>query len=100
MVLEPLGSRVAALLVLGKLPQQGSCRGRGGRPGKGLAGGARLALLLFVFLAWHCSGYLVALLPSSTPLSVAAGAAPTARTQVKGYKIGPPPTRLCTAIML
>ena len=94
MVLELLGSRVAALLVLGKLPRQGSCRGCGGRPGKGLAGGAHLALLLFVFLAWRCSGCLVALLPSSAPLGVAAGAAPTARAQVKGYKIGP--LLLCT----
>ena len=40
----------AASLVLGKLPWQGSCRGRGGCPGKGLAGGVRLALLLFVSL--------------------------------------------------
>src|SRR6266496_2682074 len=56
---ELSGSRVAALLVLGKLPRQGSCRGCGGRPGKGLAGGVYLALLPFVFLARHCSGRLV-----------------------------------------
>ena len=93
-VSELSGSRVAALLALGKLPWQGSCRGCGGRPGKGLAEGVHLALLLFVFLAWRCSGCLVALLPSSAPLGVAAGAAPTARTQVKGYKIGP--LLLCT----
>ena len=37
-------------MVLGKLPRQGSCRGRGGRSGKGLAGGVHLALLLFVSL--------------------------------------------------
>ena len=86
MASELLGSRVAALLVLGKLPRQGSCRGCGGRPGKGLAGGVHLALLLFVFLAWRCSGCLVSLLPSSVPLSVAGDAAPTARAQVKGYK--------------
>ena len=36
-----------ALLASGKLPRQGSCRGRGGRPGKGLAEGVHLALLLF-----------------------------------------------------
>ena len=63
MVSELLGSRVAALLVLGKLPRQGSCRGCGGRPGKGLAGGVHLTPLLFVFLAWRCSGRLVPLRP-------------------------------------
>ena len=94
MVLELLGSWGAALLVSGKLPQQGHCRGCGGRPGKGLAGGVHLAPLLFMFLAWHCSGCLVALLAFSTLLGVAAGAAPTARAQVKGYKIGP--LLLCT----
>ena len=36
-----------ALLVLGKLPWRGSRRGRGGRPGKGLARGVHLAPLLF-----------------------------------------------------
>ena len=35
------------------------------------------------------SGSLATLLPSSAPLSVAVGAALTARAQVKGYKIGP-----------
>ena len=39
-------------------------------------------------------GGLVASLPSSAPLGVAVGAAPTARAQVKGYKIGP--LLLCT----
>ena len=39
-----------ALLVLGNLPRQGSCRGRGGRPGKGLPGGVHLVPLLFVSL--------------------------------------------------
>ena len=38
-VSELLGSRVAALLVLGKLRRQGSCRGVVVVPGKGLAGG-------------------------------------------------------------
>ena len=32
---------------LGRLPRQGSCRGRGARPDKDLAGGVHLALLLF-----------------------------------------------------
>ena len=63
MASELLGSRVAALLALGKLPRQGSCRGCGGLPGKGLVGGVHLTLLLFVFLAWRCSGRLVPLLP-------------------------------------
>ena len=50
MVSELSGPRVATPLVLGKLPRQGSCRGREGRPGKGLAGGVHLALLLFMLL--------------------------------------------------
>src|SRR5215216_670071 len=57
--LELSGSRVAALLALGKLPRQGSCQGCGGCPGKGLAGGVYLALLPFVFPARRCSGRLV-----------------------------------------
>ena len=40
MVSELSGSRVAALLVLGKSPRQDSCRGFVGRPGKGVAGGS------------------------------------------------------------
>ena len=78
------------LPVLGKLPRQDSCRGRGGHPGKGLAGGVHLAPLLFVslVLALPClSRALVSLrLPSSALLSVAAGAALTARALVKGSK--------------
>ena len=42
MVLEPLAQGWRALQALGKLPWQGSCRARGGRPGKGLAGGVHL----------------------------------------------------------
>jgi hypothetical protein len=42
---------VAALLVLGKSPRQGSCRGSVGRPDKGFAGGIHLAPLLFMLLA-------------------------------------------------
>ena len=79
-----------ALLVLGQLPQQGSCRGRRGRPGKGFVGGVHLAPLLFVslVLALPCfSRASVSLrLPSSALLSVASGAALTARAQVKGSK--------------
>ena len=83
------------LLALGKLPWQGSCQGRGGRPGKGLAGGVHLALLLFVSLVlplpWSfcalpslfCSAILVLLLPPFALLSVAAGVALTARAQVE-----------------
>ena len=41
-----------ALLVLGKLPRQGSCRGRGGRPGKGLAGGSPSPSCSLVFLVY------------------------------------------------
>ena len=40
MVSELSGSRVAALLVLGKSPRQGSCRGHVGRPSKGVAEGS------------------------------------------------------------
>ena len=89
-LLEFLDRRVAASLVLGKLPRQGSCRGREGHPSKGLARGVHLAPLLFVFLilALPCSSCAsVSLrLPSSALLSVAAGAALTARAQVKGSK--------------
>src|SRR3990170_3869771 len=46
-VWNPWAQGWLAPLVLGKLPRQGSCRGRGGRPGKGLAGGACLTPLLF-----------------------------------------------------
>ena len=51
MVSELLGSRVAALLVLGKLPRQGSCRGYAGRPGKGVAGRDPSRPLFFMPLA-------------------------------------------------
>ena len=61
--LELSSSRVVALLALGKLPRQGSCRGCGGHPSKGLAGGVLLAPLLFVFPAWPWSGRHVPLLP-------------------------------------
>ena len=50
-------------MALGKLPRQGSCRGCGGRSGKGLAGGVHFALLLFVSLV------LALLCPSSVPLA-------------------------------
>ena len=50
MVSELSGSRVAVLLVLRKLPRQGSCRGLVGVPGKGLAGG--LVGILRKDLAW------------------------------------------------
>ena len=89
-----LGSRVAAMLALGELLRQGSCRGCGGCPSQGLARGVHLALLLFVslFLALLClscafgccSGILVLLLPPLALLSVAAGAALTTRAQVEG----------------
>ena len=78
-------------MVLGKLPWQGSCQGCGGCTGKDLAGGIHLALW---FLG--ISGLGVALivlrprLPSSALLSVAVGAAMTARAQVKGYKKSAP----------
>jgi len=55
-VWNPWAQGWLALLALGKLPRQGSCRGRGGRPGKGLAGGVHLAPLLF-----YASGLGVAL---------------------------------------
>ena len=48
------------MLVLEKLARQGSCRGCGGRPGRGLAGGVHLALLLFVFLVLALLDCLVA----------------------------------------
>ena len=61
-----------ALLASGELPRQGSCRGRGGCPGKGLAGGVHLALSLVgifglgVALAILCFGFSLASLPCST----------------------------------
>ena len=93
MALELSDSTVAVLLVLSKLPRQGSCGGCGGCPGKGLAGGVYLALLLFVSLVLvlpclSCASVSLRL-PSSALLSVAAGAALTARAQVDGYKKGP-----------
>ena len=64
MASELLGSRVAALLVLGKLPRQGACRGRESLPGKDLAGGVspRPSALHASGLE-HDSGNLVTLLP-------------------------------------
>ena len=55
---------VEALLALGKLPRQGSCRGREGRPGKDLAGGVspRPSALHASGLE-HGSGGLVSWLP-------------------------------------
>ena len=78
-----------ALLVLSKFPRQGSCRGRGGRPGKGLAWGVHLApFALCVSGLGVASDRLVPLaslrLLSPALLSVAMGAAPTVRAQVKG----------------
>ena len=63
-------------------------------PGKGLAGGVHLALLLFgVSGLGVVSSRLVPLasplLPSPALLSVAVGAAPTVRAQVKGSKGAP-----------
>ena len=60
MVLELSGSRVDAMLALGELPRQGSCRGCVGRPGKGLAGEAHLvasssAPLVGALLWWSCT---------------------------------------------
>ena len=70
-----------------------SCPGKGlagateVAPGKGLAGGVHHALLLSLRLwSWRCSGRLVLRHPSSALLSVAVGAALTARAQVKGCK--------------
>ena len=79
---------------LGKLPRQKSCRGRGGCPGRGLAGGLHLApLLSCVSGLGVASDHLVPLaslrLPSLALLSVAVGAAPTVRAQVKGSKGAP-----------
>ena len=64
MAWELLDSRVAAPLVLGKFPWQGSCRGREGRPGKDHAGGVspRPSALHASGLE-HGSGSLVSLLP-------------------------------------
>ena len=77
-----------APLELGKLPRQGPCRGCGGRPGKGLAGGAHLALCSLCFclgvalvVLWFCF-----LCPAKG--GQGRGAA-TARAQVKGCKKGP-----------
>ena len=85
MVSELPGPRVAALLVLGRLPRQGSCQGYVGRPGKGVAGGNPSCPF-----ALHASGLSAALavlfFSSSAPPSMAAGVATTARAQVKGYR--------------
>ena len=90
MVSELSGSRVAAMLALGELPRQRSCWGCVGRPGKGLAGGKPILLFdLLAPLSWRCSGSLVFLLSSFALLSVVAGAALTARAQVKGHKREP-----------
>src|SRR5215216_2836250 len=85
---ELSGSRVAALLASGKLPRQGSCRGCGGRPGKGLAGGVHLALLLFMFLAWRCSGRLVPSLLLPRQAWPGAWGCDCPRTS-KGVQVGP-----------
>ena len=63
---------------LRRLPQQESCQGSPPRP-----------LALSVSWSWCCFGCLVLWLPSSALLSVAMGAALTARAQVKGYKREP-----------
>ena len=90
MVSELSGSRVTAMLALGELPQQDSCRGCVGRPGKGLAGGKPILLFdLLAPLPWRCYDNLALLLPSSALLSVVAGVALTACAQVKGYKREP-----------
>ena len=90
-VWNPRAQGWLALLALGKLPRQSSCRGRGGRPGKGLVRGVHLARLLFYASAlgvalWLSCASVSLRLPSSALLSVAAGAALTARAQVKGSK--------------
>src|SRR5215216_619547 len=90
-VSELSGSRVAAVLALGKLPRQGSCRGCGGRPGKGLAGGVHLALLLFVFLDWRCSGRLASSLLLPRQAWPGAWGHNCPRTS-KGVQIGPYPS--------
>jgi len=82
---DPWAQGWRALLASGKLPRQGSCRGCKGCPGKGLAGGVHLALLLFVFLGLGVALPVSCLwLPSSALFSVAVGAALTAHAQVKG----------------
>src|SRR3954464_8875678 len=85
MVSEHLGSRVVALLVLGKLPRQGPCRGYVSCPGKALAGESppcpfapRTSGLAMLWLS--------CVFASSAPPSVVAGVATTARAQVKGYR--------------
>ena len=59
-----LGLEGGLLLVLDKLPRQGSFRGRGGRPGKGLAGGVSpCPSAIHASGPEHGSGSLVSLLP-------------------------------------
>ena len=85
--LEPVGSRVARSVSIGEVaparllpgprrpPRQGPCRGSPPRPLALCVSGLGVALV--VLRLW---------LPSSALLSVAAGAALTARAQVKGSK--------------
>ena len=79
-----------ALLVLGKLPQQGSCRGRGGRPGKGLARGSTSPSCSLVFLVLSLSQLSCASgslrLPSSALLSVVAARGSDRPRTSKGVK--------------
>ena len=80
MALETLGSRVARSTgVWVSCPGKALAGAAGAAPDKGLVGGVHLALLLFMFLAWHCFDRLVALASLLCP-------AKCARAQVKGSK--------------
>ena len=76
-----------ALLVLGKLPWQSSCRGCPATvfPGRSTSPLCSFMLLALASPCLSCASISFRL-PSSSLLSVAAGAALTARPQVKGLK--------------